>query len=371
MTWRNLASGLAALLGLILSGCSTTFLDTSYGRVRGSSINGTGVLAELFRTEGHTVRTAVRLTEELDDWAEVIVRFAPYPGPPEKDEAAWYLEWLGHSRERRIIYVPRDFDAEADYWSEVLDHLPKDADRSLHDRAEMLRRKARTWVSHLPPEPKEAANADDWFAIKNSKVATGPTVCKTLGGPWAQGVDPARAAVSRHETIKVEAEIILLEGDGEPLAIEWSRYNASRVLAVANGSFLLNEPLVNPARRPLARRVVLWAGSEPSHVAFVEGRYVLGGPPQPRSVFELLEVPPFGWVMAQLLVLGLAGCLARAARLGRPRVEPPSGEDRPASHPEALGALLARTGQAREARALLENYRRWRAGPGHRPPEGA
>jgi hypothetical protein len=276
-------------------------LDTSYGRVRGSSINGTSALAELFRAEGHTVRTAVRLTEELDDWAEVIVRFAPYPGPPEKDEAAWYLEWLGQGRERRIIYVPRDFDAEADYWSEVLDH--------------------------------------------------------------------PRAAVSRHETIKVEAETVLLEGDGEPLAIEWSRYNASRVLVVANGSFLLNEPLVNPARRPLARRVVLWAGSEPSHVAFVEGRYVLGGPQQPPTILELARrFPPFGWVLAQMVVLALTACLAWAGSLGRLRPEPSSGEDRPAAHPEALGALLARTGQAREARALLENYRRWRAGPSHRPP---
>ena len=62
---------------------------------------------------------------------------------------------------------------------------------------------------------------------------------------------------------------------------------------------------------------------------------------------------------AQLLVLGLAACLARAPRLGRPRPEPPSGEDRPVAHPEALGALLARTGAGRDARPL-DAYRRWR-----------
>ncbi len=78
------------------------------------------------------------------------------------------------------------------------------------------------------------------------------------------------------------------------------------------------------------------------------------------SVFALLKIWPFGWVVAQLLVLGLVACLARAPRLGRPRPEPASGEDRPVAHPEAIGALLARTGQAGDARELLESYRRWR-----------
>ena len=30
------------------------------------------------------------LNKELADWADGIVRFAPYPGPPAEDEAAWY-----------------------------------------------------------------------------------------------------------------------------------------------------------------------------------------------------------------------------------------------------------------------------------------
>ena len=68
-------------------------------------------------------------------------------------------------------------------------------------------------------------------------------------------------------------------------------------------------------------------------------------------------------MVGQLFLLGLAGCLARAPRLGRARPEEPSGADRPVAHPEALGILLARTGQAREARAILESYRKWRTGP--------
>jgi hypothetical protein len=349
-------------LGLASSGCSAP-LDSTYGRVRGTSVNGTGVLAELFREQGHTVRSAVRLSDALKQWAEVIVRFAPYSGPPLEDEAAWYSSWLDEASERRLIYVPRDFDAEVEYWSEVLQHLPKDAPQSQRDRAEKLKKEARN-PEPFPPllKPRPVARPDEWFAVEKPKTASGPVICKTLTGPWSKGVDPARASIPREETLKVDSETALLEGDGKPLAIEWTRPNGSRVLVVANGSFLLNEPLINPARHSLARWVVLWQGDDPRKLAFVEGRFVLGGAESPRWPY------PSSWVLGQLFALGLAVCLARAAWLGRPPAELSTGEDRPATHPEALGSLLARSDRAGEARTLLDNYRRWRAAPGHRPP---
>ena len=48
-----------------------------------TSLNGTSVLAEMLEDRGHEVRAAIRLNEELADWAGGIVRFAPYPGPPD------------------------------------------------------------------------------------------------------------------------------------------------------------------------------------------------------------------------------------------------------------------------------------------------
>ena len=73
-----------------------------------------------------------------------------------------------------------------------------------------------------------------------------------------------------------DAETVLLKGDGEALVMEWTRFNASRVLVLANGSFLLNAALLNKARRPLAKHVVSWAVDDdgPLRVAFVEGRFV-------------------------------------------------------------------------------------------------
>src|SRR5438270_610406 len=109
MTPRAAQAGLLAIAALALSGCGSE-VDSTYGRVRDPSVNGTAALANLFRDRGHTVRSAVRLSDELADWADVIVRFAPFPGPPGKEEAAWYQGWLTRIGERRLVYVPRDFD---------------------------------------------------------------------------------------------------------------------------------------------------------------------------------------------------------------------------------------------------------------------
>ncbi len=110
------------------AGCGGGGVESFYGRVRGKSVNGTGTFAELLREQGHHVRATVRLNEDVAEWAETIVRFAPYPGPPDKDEAEWYADWLANYPGRRLIYVPLDFDAEDEYWVAILQQMPPDAD---------------------------------------------------------------------------------------------------------------------------------------------------------------------------------------------------------------------------------------------------
>ncbi len=353
-----LARMLMAVVPFLLSACGRDTLDGSYGRMRGKSVNGTGTFAALMKGEGHTVRTAIRLTPELEEWADVIVRFAPYPGPPEKDEAQWYISWMNADAGRRMIYVPADFDARSDYWREVLDRLPPGTDPKKKTLADRERDQASKWYEKLAPRPKEVGDAADWFAVEIPKGA--PEICKKLEGPWAENIKAEDVSLTRHETLKVESETVLLKGDGLPLAIEWSRYNGSQVLVLASGAFVLNGSLLRAARDPLVLRAANWIGEEPANVAFVEGRSVASEETGAPSVFGLLKVPPFGWVVAQLMIMGLVACLARAPRLGRARQAPASDEDRPSAHPEALGSLLARTRQADDARSLLETYRRWR-----------
>jgi hypothetical protein len=372
--WTSVRSVVFLALAVLgVAGCGRG-VETKYGRSRSVSVNGTGVFADLFRAEGDQVRPAVRLTDELREWADVIVRFAPAPGPPPREEAEWYNRWLNEFPERRLVYVTRDYDATEEYWARALDQLPADATARTRERIEEARKEAEDSIDHPPPMPKKAA--DDWFTVKTSGS---PTVCSKLAGPWARGMNLKKAALTRRQTFKAPAADVLLKGDGEPLVIAWTRPNDSEVLAVAGGEFLLNLPLTEPARWPLAERTVAWTDGRadsdaaydrhpPRNVAFVEGASVMAGTVAEPSVFALLKVSPFGQVAAQLLVLGLAACLARAPRLGRARPEEASGADRPVAHPEALGALLERSGQAREARTILEAYRRWRNGP---PGRGA
>jgi hypothetical protein len=342
------------------AGCFPPGVDTTYGRSRGESINGTGAFAELLRQRGHEVRVARHATETLADWANVIVRFSPHPGLPELEEGEWLEEWLSASPGRKLVYVVDDFDGESEFWDAMLAAEPKDAKP---DKIDLIKRKrdgSKLWTGDLPPKPKEPAEEADWFSLEPKPLP--PSYCKTLGGPWAEGIDAQAAAVSKHEVFKVEAdEPVLLLGDGSPLVISWTFVNGNHALALANASFLLNSVLLNKARRPLTMRVVDWVGASPLHVAFVEGaRPMSDEAEESMSPFRLFQVPPFNWVVPQMLGFLLLLALSYAVRPGRPLPEPPSGVERPSAHPEALGALLAKTGRADSARFLLEAYRRWR-----------
>ncbi|MHC5543485.1 hypothetical protein ACYOEI_35120, partial [Singulisphaera rosea] len=284
-------------------------MEVEYGRSRGQSLNGTKVFAEMLRAEGHTVRTAFRLTDELNGWADAIVRFAPYSGPPRRDESDWYEVWLDGGDDRRLVYVPRDVGVASEYWDQVLRALPESADPKRKDQAKRLRDESKTRSSTNPASTKdkdkdhELADPSDWFAVDPGKSES--ETCKTFEGPWALQLNASEAALPRHDTLKVQSETVLLMGDEKPLVIEWSRHNQSQVLVAANGTFLLNAALLNRARRPLALRTAQWLGSEPRRVAFVEGGALVGEQPEPPTPFTLMRIHPFGWIAAQILAVGL------------------------------------------------------------------
>jgi hypothetical protein len=353
---RNFTVG-AALIGLAVTGCSQG-PDVAYGTSRGASLNGTSAFAAMLRSEGHEVRTAIRLSDELAGWADGIVRFATYPGPPDREEAEWYERWLADDADRWLIYIVRDFDTVAEYWKNVADRLPvADPDRKLE--AEERRSSGADWVSHLPEKAKRAANPYQWFEVESGWYP--PRTCTKLTGDWALGIDSSSAGLTLHEAIRSRRHSLLLEADGKPFVLE-KTIGAGRLLAIANGSFLLNEGVVNPARRPLAERVLDWVNGVSERVAMVDGPTVLGEGEGMPSLWDLLwRIPPLRWVAIQVGLAALLAALARAPRLGRPRPDPPSGADRPAEHAIALGALLAKTKAASEAHELVDCYRRWRS----------
>jgi hypothetical protein len=254
--------------------------------------------------------------------------------------------------------VIRDFDGTAEYWKGVLEGLPA-GDEPRRAAAQRLHDEAADWVARLPARPAETFDSAGWF--RTAAAFDPPRICTRLGGPWSEGIDAAGALLTLHEALEAKSAHVLLRADDRPLVIQESRQAGTGWLAVANGTFLLNEALVNPARRPLAQRMVEWAGGENCRVALLEGSFVLARSEGPPSLFDLLARVPFlRWVALHIGVAGLLAALARAPRLGRPRDEPERASGRPAAHAEALGALLARVGDAQAARALLDGYRHWR-----------
>ena len=90
----------------------------------------------------------------LADWATGIVRFAPYPGPPSLEEAAWYRNWLAAESDRRLIYVVRDFDTVAEYWEGVRDGLTDSSEAGRRAEAEQKRIAAADWFDQVARQGK-------------------------------------------------------------------------------------------------------------------------------------------------------------------------------------------------------------------------
>jgi len=356
---RTASSALVLSLGLGI-GCAPP-VPNGYGLSHGPSLNGTSALADWLNRNGHQVRTAVRLSEELGGWAEVIVRFAGRPGPPGQEEADWYLDWLTQHPARSLVYVVRDYDATAEYWRIVAQQLRETGDLDGQQRALEEARRASSWPDRLPPAANPPADSQTWFAT-GRPPSLGPTICSRLGGPWAEGFDPNQAALPLHTPLAASVEQVLLTGDGHPLAMDWEVQPQGRVLVLANGSFLVNFGLVNPARRQLAAKVVDWIGSAPQRVAFVDGPTPVGPPePPPSLVTLLIRTDSLRWVALHFGIAGLLACLARFPRLGRPVPEPVPPVGRIATHAEAVGDLLQQTpGGAAFAQAKLAAYHAWR-----------
>jgi len=343
---------------LFLAGCGDG-PETEYGSSEGKSLNGTSVLRAILHGEGHEIEAAIRLNDDLEEWAEGIIRVAPYPGPPDRDEANWYASWLAADSSRWLIYVVGDFDSSPEYWKRVVEELAQTTERQAEEEARQSLREAADPARGLAPKSNSPADSTTWFEVDSAWEP--PRICTSLSGPWASGVDAARVALTLHEPLKTNGGSVLLAGDGKAFAIEKSLRGGNRLLVIANGSFLLNEPLANPARSRLLASVLDWIGPDRFQIALVEGAYVLGGPDAPPSLWQLLKrQPSFRWIAVQVGVAAVLAALARAPRLGRPRDEPGVRADRPAAHAEALGALLARTSSPGSAREVIARYKQWR-----------
>ncbi|MGE0607674.1 MAG: hypothetical protein AB7O62_11315 [Pirellulales bacterium] len=352
---------LAALLAMAGCGSKPAELQTRYGKRQGlgaeSSINGTATLGDMFMAAGHRVNSWFRLSPRLQEKADVIVWFPDAPGPPPEEVQEWFAEWLDGDAGRTLIYVPYDYDGEAQYWTQIRGSVSVEqqplVDARLK-RAETIRDNIHK--SHKEPEDH------GWFTLQPAE----PRKADNFWGSesWLQDVDAAKVEIELGARMLLpddnEDETEILLASGSDIIVARREVALGQVLCVVNASFLLNLPLVNHEHRKLASSLIKEVGSD-KYVLFLEGSSEPGvddeEPPQEsHGLLELFSIDTLGIILLHLAVLGLIYAFWRFPIFGLPRSLKPESDTDFGQHVTALGQLLAKTGDRSYARSRLDHY---------------
>jgi hypothetical protein len=367
-------------------------------------VNGTAVFAEMFEGAGHRVSSWTSLSPRLDQ-ADCVVWFPNDFQPPSPEVVAWFERWLRAKPQRTLIYVGRDFDATPWYWRKMQAAAPASQRKAIADlRAEAER-------AFQSARPSEQATAEcPWFMVRYDVPAG--TAHNVTGDPeWMQDLDPAQMEVelnSRMSPPLSDAAAIwwssspprmhaLLKSD-EGLILGQRDVGQSRLLVVANGSFLLNATLVNHEHRKLAGKLVDTIGPSGQDVVFLEsGRVKIdpstspamapwptidpgpgdggarrtkqpdesdNGPPirpvdllpAPPTGLDMLLVWPTNWILLHFALIGILFCFWKLPIFGLPRPEDPARPSDFGRHIDAVAALLRRTADRRYALSRVKHY---------------
>ncbi len=354
--WLGLAG---AIVLACLAGCGPEELQTAYGRRltpgASKSINGTAVFAEMFAQRGHTVVSRQALGEWLDR-TDCIVWFPDdFAGPTQavRDRLG---TWLLYGENRLLIYVGRDFDAAPLYFEKTLPAVETEK----RQQYEAIRNA----LAELHAMRRQAAEVRDygWFELDD---APPNREIGALSGrrEWIEGIDQSRLELRLgRRIIPPLGSEVLLASDDEAV-ISSTSIGDGRLVLVANGSFLLNAPLVNAEHRKLASRLIDLAGPKNRKVVFLESGP--GGPPlsddparqEARGGLGILVRPPYLWVFLSGLMLAVLFCMHQAMPFGpRKKLEEAPTTDF-GRHLAAVAALLKKTGDRSYATRQLLLYR--------------
>jgi len=356
-----LPSALCLLILLLAAGCRAKDINTIYGRRSGigaTSVNGTGVLAEMFERAGHKVLARTSLSPWLNENADCIVWFPDDFRGPSPQVQTWLERWLAEEPDRTLIYVGRDFDAAPRYWAKVQPLAPAS------QLAEIQRRKG---AADLVVNERRARLREDedcgWFKVD---LKPAPRQVQSLQGEpeWLASVDPSKVEIELASRLVPPPEADVLLRSGSDALVSRQFVEDGQLIVVANGSFLLNLPLVSHEHRKLAGHLIEEIGPPPRTMVFLQS--IAGGPPirdndpqpNPPSGLEILNVWPTNWILMHLLVAGVLFCFARYPIFGRPLEPKAVGRSDFGRHIEAVGQWLARSGDEEYAAKRLSGFQK-------------
>lgn len=351
-------SGLLLAAVILTVGCRSE-LDTHYGVrtgvIGGSSVNGTSVLGKMFAQSGHSVSSWSRLSPRLQR-ANTIVWVPNRFDPPSEETREWLDDWLYEEEGRTLIYVERDFNAEPSYWQKIAPLAPAGQKKEVRSRLSRARIDAN---SERAAAPKTAEC--EWYAVDRSAPVRKVT---SLEGPWSSGIDVSRAEIVINSQIDPsEYAETLLTSNGDMLVSReyFNGAETSKLIVVANGSFLLNLPLVNHEHRKLAMKLINEVETTGS-VVFLEsgpdGPPIHDSDPEPEAPtgLELFAKWPLNWVLFQLGLWGLIFACARWPIFGRPKRTKVESLTDFGRHVTALGELFQRSEDRGYAVARVRHY---------------
>ncbi len=376
--WRILVIFVLACLG---GGCgsSTGELEDYYGSrqpTRGGdvSVNGTGVLARMYEAQGASVLSVRRLSPRVFD-ADTIVWFVDNGELPSQSVINWFDYWLSAQPNRTLVIVPRDFDAAPLYWRKVQSQATATQRPIVQTKLNDAQSKFLAERAMLP------AGVSDWEWFQYDSTYNPRTVTTLRGDPqWTAGVNPANLEIELTGRILPDYaldDVLLASG---PDAIVTRRdVHLGQVIVVANGSFLLNLPLVNKEHRKLAGALIN-ESLQGDRVVFLEaggdvdvGDDTAQGLP---SIWRFLNTEPLSYLLRSVIFFSLVLIFAMWPIFGVAREESRHHLMDFGRHIEALGKLLARTRNPRYAWNRLGLYRQLtgestrRSGEQAEPPSG-
>jgi len=371
---------LLLLLPLLPTGCSEE-IETIYGQRQGlmasASVNGTAVLGNMFEQAGHKVSSWHVLSPKLQERADCIVWFPNDFEPPNEEVCEWLEQWLCDKPNRTLIYVGRDFDAELWYWQhweKAKTGVPEQqqakiramkTDASLEfrqDRADLVQQAtdeaaaskvaSDEEVDDLQEESSDESEPYKWFTIDGLAKHRSVRTLQSDDPQWRESLDQIDASgldieLNSRISLGSEATVLLKSGGDVLVGRDW--WEESKLIVVANGSFLLNLPLANHEHRKLATMLIDEVGPPNRRVVFLES--YPGGPSisdedpsasMPTGL-EIAIVHPTRWIFLHLAVVGVVFCISRWPIFGLPRELAPGGTSDFGKHVHAMAELLQRS----------------------------